>query len=125
MSDYCDFQILTANSKPPKWAEKILGKGITYVANEMNDNLMFNVSVSELSLSDLIGSLRALEEKEPCKIFIKYGSYMGTYIGGCWLESLTHLPNLAAWQSYAIHLGKSTFIHYQMEHMKQLKEMES
>lgn len=115
MSDYCELEILTPDNKPPI---TLYCDDICFIKQEMNDNLMFDVTIHELSLSDCIGNLRATERNNPCKIFIKYGIYGGTLIENKWLEDLTHLPYLRPWQSYAIHLNKGTFIEYQLNWMK-------
>lgn len=114
MSEYCKLQVLTPELNPPK--DLFLGEDIVHISQEMNNNLMFDVTVNELSLCDIIGHLRAAQKKHTCKIFIEYGKYNGTPIYNRWLDDLHMLPYFKAWESYAMHLGRLSFVDLLIKH---------
>jgi hypothetical protein len=107
MSSYVELEVLTPDCKPP--TDLYCGEDITYIEQKMNSRLMFNVTINELSLGDVIGTLRAAEEKLPCRILIKRGAYQGFLIQDKWLAELQSLPYIRPWQDLAIHLGRLSF----------------
>jgi len=123
MSYYCELQILTPDCKPPLGITKFFcDPDIVHIDNKMNDNLMFNVSINELSLSDIIGVLRAIEHKLPSRVLVKYGSFYGTYIENKWISEIDYLPYIKPWQSYAIHLNKITLMQLIINRVENIRE---
>jgi hypothetical protein len=103
MSYYCELEVLSDTPVETMF----ISKDICYIETTLNEHNRYKVVVSELSLDEIIGTLRAVEKKLGYKIFVKYGVYRGKGIFNSWLDELSHLPYLRPWQKYLEYLEAS------------------
>lgn len=104
------FSVLTPSLDPPvlPWIEPSLIK----INPKMNKDLMFDVEIRELSLTELIGLIRTWEEKCSCRFWVVEAKYFDTFICNKWVTDLAVLPSLKPWQTLALSKGRSTLLEY-------------
>lgn len=110
MSTYCILKVLTPNNERPTVIEKYFeDKSIIHLSENPEKDLMYRLGIDELSLCEIMGSLRAIERNEYAKVFIEYGVYLDSVVEGVWLDRLP-LPTLKNWEIHAIHTKRLNMV---------------